>query len=313
MLNTDVKIKACRVYLSKESLGRGGFGEVYKIQMPNQETFAAKIIYSDINKKSLQREFEIMNKCSHKNIVEFFATCTLSKRTLNPVFVMELMETYLEKYCCTKKPSFQCTVAIQIQVAEGLQYLHEHNPKIVHRDLTAPNVLLKGTKGESESIVAKIADFGLSRIVDTVQTLVTMTRLPGTPYYLAPEVDTKKHRYNEKIDIFSFGHLALVSSLGKVINEILDIREEISPLSEIERRRVHFNELHDKLKEETDYHECCREYLALIKSCLELDPKDRPIASAVITDLSRISESLSATKSSDWSDLSNEERAALLC
>ena len=76
-------------------------------------------------------------------------------------------------------------------------------PAIIHRDLTARNVLL------NSAMVAKIADMGNSRLVD-MQPGQTMTRgVPGTPVYMPPEAFEVPPKYGPKLDMFSFGHLAL--------------------------------------------------------------------------------------------------------
>jgi serine/threonine protein kinase len=90
-------------------------------------------------------------------------------------------------------------------VANGLLYLHSHNEKIIHRDLTAKNVLL------TSLLVAKITDFGNSRIVNLQpdQLARTLSRLPGTLVYMPPEALSASSKYGPSLDVFSFGHLAL--------------------------------------------------------------------------------------------------------
>jgi serine/threonine protein kinase len=90
-------------------------------------------------------------------------------------------------------------------VASGLLYLHERPSPVIHRDLTAKNVLL------TSSLVAKITDMGNSCIVDMRpgQMARTLTEFPGTFVYMPPEALDDRHRYGPALDIFSFGHLAL--------------------------------------------------------------------------------------------------------
>ena len=90
-------------------------------------------------------------------------------------------------------------------VAKGLLYLHTHDQQIIHRDLTAKNVLL------TSSLVAKITDFGNSRIVNLQpgQLARTLSRLPGTLVYMPPEAFSVSSHYGPSLDVFSFGHLAL--------------------------------------------------------------------------------------------------------
>ena len=78
-------------------------------------------------------------------------------------------------------------------VARGLLYLHKHNPQIVHRVLTARNILLT-------SLVAKITDLGNSRI--SMLPGETMTRLPGTLTYMPPEALQTDARYGHSIDTY---------------------------------------------------------------------------------------------------------------
>ena len=90
-------------------------------------------------------------------------------------------------------------------IARGMVYMHKHNPQVVHRDLTARNILL------TTSLVAKITDFGNSRIINIPpgQLAQTLSRVPGTPLYMPPEALSSAARYGPSLDVFSFGHLAL--------------------------------------------------------------------------------------------------------
>ena len=90
-------------------------------------------------------------------------------------------------------------------VAKGLLFLHSHEPQIIHRDLSAKNVLL------TTSFTAKITDLGNSRIVNIQpgELAQTMSRIPGTQVYMSPEATTVLSRYGPSLDVFSFGHLAL--------------------------------------------------------------------------------------------------------
>ena len=92
------------------------------------------------------------------------------------------------------------SVYMLMGVCQGL--LHLHRESVVHRDLTARNVLL------TTSLRAKITDFGNSRIVRLEPTR-TLTRFPGTLVYMAPEAVSERGQYGPSLDVFSFGVLTL--------------------------------------------------------------------------------------------------------
>merc|ERR1719188_1393320 len=90
-----------------------------------------------------------------------------------------------------------------------MEYLHAQTPCILHRDLKTGNVLLtKSISSSSMEPMAKVADFGLSRLLGNVGQMgaAMMTRAVGTWRWMAPEVISSNH-YDEKIDSFSFGML----------------------------------------------------------------------------------------------------------
>ena len=146
-----------------------------------------------------------MSDLRHPNITLFLGVCFLSNCQL-PVLLMERLDGNLDDLL-EMVPNIPLALKRSIleDVSRGLLYLHKHNPQIIHRDLTAKNVLL------TSSLVAKITDFGNSRIVDLQpgQLARTLSRLPGTPSYMPPEALTSTSRYGPSLDVFSFGHLAL--------------------------------------------------------------------------------------------------------
>ena len=149
-----------------------------------------------------------MSDIKHPNIVKFVGLCTLpnSGPGLPPAaIVMELMSTNLHDFLLnTHNIPLSLKHSILGDVANGLYFLHNLQPDpIIHRDLTATNVLLHFV---SSCLMAKISDFGCSRYLPS-SGLAKMTKRPGNVLYMPPEAD--RDDYDSKLDIFSFGHLAL--------------------------------------------------------------------------------------------------------
>ncbi len=268
-------------------MGKGGFGEVYKIKLP-KGIFAAKFfneqkIENYPEEVHLKREMEILGKCQHDNVVKYIDSCQIPGKSKVPVLIMELMDTSFEKHYRNSDPTLECTVRILKQVAEGLNYLHNCNPKIIHRDLKASNVLLCRQDASGADFTAKIADFGLSRFVQSMVSVASMTRLFATQYYSAPEL--KRPHYSLKVDIFSFGHLALVSCTKQIIYELPDVRQGSLALTEIQIRREHLDKLKKLITDNGDQYAGLEK---LTEKCLEVDHKKRPTAAEIIEELSQI-------------------------
>ena len=151
------------------------------------------------------QECQLMSDLRHPNITMFLGLCFYPSCQL-PMLVMERLDESLDDLLETV-PNIPLVLKCSMleDVARGLLYLHKHTPQIIHRDLTAKNVLL------TSSLVAKVTDFGNSRIVNLQpgQLARTLSRLPGTLVYMPPEALSVFSQYGPSLDVFSFGHLAL--------------------------------------------------------------------------------------------------------
>ena len=156
-----------------------------------------------------------MFKVKHDNITKFLGLSRQPNLML-PILVMEKLEGNLHdllEYYVNPCLPLQMTIAILSNVADGLHYLHNlpENKCIIHRDLTAMNVLL------TSNLVGKIADFGVSCLFyDKYFPRIMTSGPPGHIMYMPPEAnlrcgDDNKIRYGPELDIFSFGHLSLVA------------------------------------------------------------------------------------------------------
>ena len=121
------------------------------------------------------------------------------------------------------KPFFPLGLKCSIlhNVASGLAFLHEQSPPIIHRDLSARNVLL------NSGMVGKLADLGVARIVPRMRAVATMTKAPGASLYMPPEAmedkpgpkkeeEGKTSKYDASIDVFSFGVVSIFHSLSNL-------------------------------------------------------------------------------------------------
>jgi len=85
-----------------------------------------------------------------------------------------------------------------LQIAKGLNYLHCCKPFIIHRDLKPDNCLVL----DPECSVVKIADLGVAKVKETIESLKTSGQA-GTPLYWAPEMH-REERYGTSADVFSY-------------------------------------------------------------------------------------------------------------
>ena len=159
------------------------------------------------------QECQLMSDLRHPNITLFLGVCFLPNCQL-PVLLMERLDCSLDDLLETV-PNIPLALKRSILegVSRGLLYLHTRPQQIIHRDLTAKNVLL------TTSFVAKITDLGNSRIVNIQpgQLAKTLSQMPGTAVYMPPEALSPSSRYGPSLDVFSFGHLALFTLAQVVI------------------------------------------------------------------------------------------------
>ena len=164
-------------------LGVGTYGSVIELRSAG-ETVAGKVFKMSSTAQVLPvalrvcGELSTMMRLNHPNIVQCKGVSLLVKFHL-PVLLMEQLTSSLHDYLLhpdNSNLSVERKVSILHDTASGLDYLHSQTPAIIHRDLTAKNVLL------DSQLRAKIADFGNSRIMDLdpEATPETLTSLPGT-------------------------------------------------------------------------------------------------------------------------------------
>ncbi|CAK0905267.1 unnamed protein product [Prorocentrum cordatum] len=117
-------------------------------------------------------------------------------------------------------------------VASALDYLHNFEPPILHRDLKSLNMmLLDQVTNEHDNVVVKLGDFGFARILEEIR---SMTRGVGTKHWMAPEVLAGTN-YTEKADIFSFAMAAFEVICRQVPFEMLDPTSVAQAISRGER------------------------------------------------------------------------------
>ena len=223
MMNFNTGVTGELIFLEKEIqisdtvIGKGAFGEVRVAKWRNID-IAAKRLHSMIIEKessqvdgssdidenncavvdSFRSEMETLAKLRHPNLVLFLGiTCNVKTRQPTAILT-ELMPGSLYDILEVHKITltFPEILDIAIDVCSGLEYLHSHDPQIVHRDISSKNILIGGNQ-------AKIADLGQAKIFSSAMS--RQTGMPGAMAYSAPEVLTG--RYTAKIDMFSFGVL----------------------------------------------------------------------------------------------------------
>jgi hypothetical protein len=241
------------IQLTEEQLGSGGWA-VVKVAVFRGQRVAAKCLHNQIisahNVRLFTREMNMAAHARHPNLLQFIGA-TMDN---NPIILTELMPTSLRRVLEEGNPlSHRQIVSIASDVARALNYLHLSSPDpIIHRDVSSANVLLKRSAGDSYE--AKLSDYGSANFVRFATTVG-----PGNPLYSAPEVNDPK-RHSPKMDVYSFGLLLVEMCSG----ELFDNYEEL---------------IHTRISADWP------EMVAVIRPCIRQDPRRRPSAADVISQL----------------------------
>ncbi|CAO2826010.1 unnamed protein product [Amaranthus hypochondriacus] len=198
-------------------LGRGGFGTVYKGELPDGTEIAVKRMNSgvlgDKGLAEFKSEIAVLTKVRHRHLVALLRFCLDGNEKL---LVYEyLPQGALSRYLFNWKKEdlkpleWNQRLTIALDVARGVEYLHGlAHQSFIHRDLKPSNILL------GDDMRAKVADFGLVRLAPDGGKTSIETRLAGTFGYLAPEYAVMG-RITTKVDVFSFGVILMEMITGR--------------------------------------------------------------------------------------------------
>eukprot|EP00252_Welwitschia_mirabilis_P017806 TRINITY_DN3958_c0_g1_i1.p1 TRINITY_DN3958_c0_g1~~TRINITY_DN3958_c0_g1_i1.p1 ORF type:complete len:497 (-),score=80.77 TRINITY_DN3958_c0_g1_i1:777-2267(-) len=198
---------------SKENvLGEGGYGIVYKGKLPNGTMVAVKNVLNNLGQaeKEFRVEVEAIGHVRHKHLVRLLGYCVEgTHRMLVYEYVNNgNLEQWLHGAMGQGYLTWEARMKVITGTAKALAYLHEAiEPKVVHRDIKASNILM------DKDFNAKISDFGLAKLLGSEKSHIT-TRVMGTFGYVAPEY-ANTGLLNEKSDIYSFGVLLLETITGR--------------------------------------------------------------------------------------------------
>ena len=282
-------LRISKVEPTKVKLGKGADASVYEVKWKGRLCAAKRLHKALLDDASpggadrlidnFEKECLTWSKLCYPAIVQFLGVY-FEPRSRLPVLVMEKMDTSLRKYLKAHgKDEFPLHLKVLVlrQVTQALAYLHAQKPPLVHHDLSPNNVLLN-----EDSFVAKVTDFGMSRAVNP-SILTRKSSIKGTLAFMAPEALQDPPRYNEKLDVFSFGNIIITILTHEWPNPLPPtylIGSKLVPRSELQRRERYCEMLTAEEKI----------FSPIVRRCLENAPDKRPSSAKLVGELQRIEE-----------------------
>ena len=273
-----LKIPSMQIKRTGVELGKGSYGKVFEVDYSGK-LCAAKEIHSLLLelatgegatklKDDFLRECQLWSTLRHPNVVQFLGIYYPSTDESGlPIMLMEKMHESVTSLI-EKHDNIPLLVKLSVlyDVSLGLRYLHDHNPVVIHRDLTPNNILV------TSHIEAKITDLGVAKVMTATGGTKTLTKTPGTSVFMPPEALDDKPVYGPPLDVFSFGGVILFVTTGqwptpKSWSQVDPKTNKRIFLSEIERRKQYIDMIC-----ESD-----ADLKPLVMSCLDDVPKLRPL------------------------------------
>ena len=283
-----------------EVVGQGSYGEVKELELRGLKCVGKKLhrlLYETAGPRErallvgrFAQECELLSRLHHPHIVQFLGVWFEQGCDL-PVLVMEYLHTTLSS-CLDKHGVLPEEISFGVlrDVALGLRYLHERSPPIIHRDLSANNVLL------TSDMKAKISDLGVAKILNMTPaqasraTQFMHTTSPGTPCYMPPEALAAVPKYTTALDAYSFGVMIIHVLCAEWPVPADPFRHDpndpdsLIPVKEVDRRETFLKRIGSE-----------HPLMGLICQCLSNAPPRRPSAAEL---LNRVEAVISANPSS---------------
>uniref|UniRef100_A0A6N2N2A3 Protein kinase domain-containing protein n=1 Tax=Salix viminalis TaxID=40686 RepID=A0A6N2N2A3_SALVM len=248
-------------------IGSGGYGKVYRGVLPTGELVAIKRALQGSMQGGLEfkTEIELLSRVHHKNVVRLVGFCfERGEHMLIYEFVSNgsLMESLS---------------------ARGLAYLHElANPPIIHRDIKSSNILL------DERLNAKVADFGLSKLMGDSEKGHVTTQVKGTMGYLDPEYYMTQ-QLTGKSDVYSFGVVMLELLTGRrPIERGKYVVREVKMALERANNLYYLRELLDPIFGSDTTLRGLDKFVDVALKCVQDNGCDRPTMGEVVKEIENI-------------------------
>ena len=228
--------------------------------------------------ENFEKECTTWSKLVHPHIVQFLGVFFLSSSRV-PILILEKMDIslrgYLEKH---KKEEIPLSAKVYIlrQVAQALSYLHSRSPPLVHHDLSPNNILLNEV-----SLVTRVTDFGMSRALDSSK-MTRKSSVKGTLAFMAPEALHSPPKYDEKLDVFSYGNVTMTTVTHEWPEPGPPTRykgDKFIGVNELQRREQYLIAFSPKENEL---------FFPIIRSCLDNRPSHRPTSLHLVAQMRQI-------------------------
>ncbi|GJT06822.1 kinase-like domain, phloem protein 2-like protein [Tanacetum coccineum] len=208
-------------------IGTGGFGKVYKGELSHSEG-KTMVAIKRLERKYGQgdpeflKEIRMLSCYKHENLISLLGFC---KEGDEMILIYELASRgSLDRILNKATLTWTQRLKICLDAAKGLSFLHDPKgtqQRILHRDIKSANILL------DESLNAKVADFGLSKISPANQKYTFLFTSPvGTPGYCDP-LYMDAYQLTKESDVYSFGVVLFEVLCGRVCYENSDRKLKI--------------------------------------------------------------------------------------
>uniref|UniRef100_A0A453FT23 non-specific serine/threonine protein kinase n=2 Tax=Aegilops tauschii subsp. strangulata TaxID=200361 RepID=A0A453FT23_AEGTS len=293
------ELKNCTNNFSEShEIGSGGYGKVYKGTIEDGTGVAIKRAEYGSKQGAVEfkNEIELLSRVHHRNLVSLIGFCyEQGEQMLVYEYVSNgtLRENLQARgiYLDWKK-----RLRIALGSARGLAYLHElADPPIIHRDIKSTNILL------DDNLKAKVADFGLSKLVADTEKGHVSTQVKGTLGYLDPEYYMTQ-QLSEKSDVYSFGvvMLELLSARLPITKGRYIVREFRIAIDPNEHDYYGLQGIIDPAIHDAAKSAGFRRFVQLAMECVEESASKRPTMSSVVKEIETMlhNEGLSSSGSS---------------
>lgn len=274
---TQIRVEKFGPYTLQSVLGFGGcaivylaFDELHQRQVALKIPLPLNLLRGDVRQQFVQ-EAQAGTRLAHPHIVQTFEAGEIEQV---PFIATEYCSgpTLLEWLRKNGALTPMAAAKLMSQLADAVQYSHDQG--ILHRDLKPANVLLYPNAADNKEhfhFIPRLSDFGMSKLIELVNSSVRSSVIVGTPLYMAPEqVDERDGRSGPSMDVFGLGAILYESLVNRPPFSGSSIFSVINTIRSGERITLQMEK------------HIPQDLAAICEKCLSIDPADRYSSAAEV-------------------------------